>query len=128
MANSKSVEEAVQQFKPCENPNPDKEGLYNERISPLVTQIIDICREEGINIYLFFGLGKDKNNEDQMRTCTTCMPSDPSVAAETGLLHQFLAIQQNGAVAVPAELAQWLAERLADSIKDMGAPEGTLPN
>jgi len=50
-----------------------KETAYDERIAPLVTQIIALCREHKINAFATFAL--DKTEEDGcVLWCTTSLP------------------------------------------------------
>lgn len=53
-----------------------KETVYDSHISPLVTQIIQLCKDHKINAFLTFAL--DKNEQDKVMRCTTSLPSlDP---------------------------------------------------
>jgi len=55
----------------------DKEAIYDEQISPLMAQIIKICRDNNINMATTFSL--DYNEEaDETLFCTTVMPLDES--------------------------------------------------
>ena len=47
----------------------DKEAIYDERISPLVQQIIDICKEENIPFLMQFALKEGETREED----TYCM-------------------------------------------------------
>jgi hypothetical protein len=49
-----------------------KEPFYDERISPLMAQIIALCKEAGINMAAQFSLGHDKET-DQTMFCTTVL-------------------------------------------------------
>lgn len=50
-----------------------KEAFYDENISPLVTKIIELCKEAKINMLMDFSLGYDEE-EDSTLFCTTIMP------------------------------------------------------
>lgn len=50
-----------------------KEAAYDEHISPLMTQIIALCKEHKINMIADFSLGYDEE-ADQTLFCTTTMP------------------------------------------------------
>jgi hypothetical protein len=58
-------------------PRTPKEAVYDERISPLMAQIIALCKEHSINMAAQFSLGVDEANE-QTLFCTTCLPVDES--------------------------------------------------
>jgi len=49
----------------------DKEQIYDEQISPLMSQIIDICSDNGIQILASFLLKESVDDEGQ-QFCTTC--------------------------------------------------------
>lgn len=55
-----------------------KETAYDERIAPLMTQIIALCQEHKINMFATFAL--DEHGEDGLLKCTTalsgCDPDD----------------------------------------------------
>jgi len=56
-----------------------KENVYDEQISPLVHQIIDICKEHNIALLLSAQL----EDEDERRLyCTTILPGDDDVSDE----------------------------------------------
>ena len=48
-----------------------KEGAYDEHISPLMTQIIRLCKAHKINMAAQFAL--DVNDEDSTMFCTTVL-------------------------------------------------------
>lgn len=50
--------------------NFDKEKKYDERIAPLMTQIIEICKQEKIPFFASFYL-KDATEENGAMYCTT---------------------------------------------------------
>lgn len=59
-------------------PRTPKEAVYDEKISPLMSQIIALCKEHKINMVADFSLGYDPAAE-QTLFCTTAMPKvDPS--------------------------------------------------
>ena len=49
-----------------------KEPFYDERISPLMSQIIALCKEAKINMAAQFSLGYDDENEAPL-WCTTVL-------------------------------------------------------
>ncbi len=49
-----------------------KEPVYDEHISPLMTQIIALCKEHKINMAAQFSLGYDEDNESTL-FCTTVL-------------------------------------------------------
>lgn len=56
--------------------NGRKEAIYDEHISPLMAQIIALCKEHKINMAAQFAL--DPNEEDRTLFCTTCLQNvDP---------------------------------------------------
>lgn len=51
-----------------------KENIYDEHISPLMTKIIEICKEHKIANVCSFDLGPDDDDEDGAHlACTTVM-------------------------------------------------------
>jgi hypothetical protein len=62
-----------------ENPSP-KERIYDEQISPLMMQIIALCKEHKINAFADFSLGleadEDAERFDEPLFCTTALPVD----------------------------------------------------
>ncbi|WP_159711563.1 hypothetical protein [Geminicoccus flavidas] len=51
-----------------------KEQIYDAQISPLMTQIIGICKEHGIAMIASFALGEHPENGDLQ--CTTMLPDE----------------------------------------------------
>lgn len=50
----------------------DKEQIHDQKISPLMDQIIDICKADGINMVASFQLQSEKEREDEGHLlCTT---------------------------------------------------------
>lgn len=58
-------------------PRTDKEAIYDEQISPLMAQIIKICRDNNINMATTFSLDFDEEAEETLY-CTTVIPIDES--------------------------------------------------
>lgn len=58
-----------------EAPRTEKEAVYDERIAPLMAQIIALCKEHNINMAAQFSLGFDPDQE-QTLFCTTVLPID----------------------------------------------------
>jgi hypothetical protein len=60
-----------------DGPRTPKEALYDEQISPLMRQIITLCKEHKINMVADFSLGYDPE-ADETLFCTTALPKiDP---------------------------------------------------
>ncbi|WP_189659464.1 hypothetical protein, partial [Pseudomonas amygdali] len=61
----------------------NKEQVYDEQISPLIRQIVDIARQNGIAMVASFSIphnGEGPNGEDCSRlTCTTHLPDGDGV-------------------------------------------------
>lgn len=58
-------------------PRTPKEAVYDEQISPLMSQIIALCRNHKINMVADFSLGYDPE-ADKTLFCTTALPKvDP---------------------------------------------------
>jgi len=61
----------------CENCNGsgeimyDKESIYDEQISPLMTQIIEICKKEDVPMALQFYLKEEDGENKEPLYCTT---------------------------------------------------------
>lgn len=51
----------------------NREAIYDERISPLMTQIIAICKEHDIPMVASFQINDDRPDGDAFM-CTTCLP------------------------------------------------------
>lgn len=51
-----------------------KETAYDSEIAPLMTRIIDLCKEHKINMAAQFSL--DVNDEGEPLLCTTCLTPD----------------------------------------------------
>lgn len=51
----------------------NKEQVYDEKISPLMKQIIDICQEHNIGMIADFEI---PNDEDSDLCCTTGLPGE----------------------------------------------------
>ena len=65
-----------------------KEAFYDERISPLMAQIIALCKEAKINMVADFSLGYDEEAEETL-FCTTCLPSlDPDDEEGVGRMNR----------------------------------------
>lgn len=48
---------------------PNKEQVYDAEISPLMTQIIAVCKKNHISMYATYDI---PNEEDDELRCTTC--------------------------------------------------------
>lgn len=53
----------------------NKEQIYDEKISPLMAQIIAICKENGVAMIASFFIPTE---EDAGLCCTTCLPDENS--------------------------------------------------
>lgn len=51
------------------------EPIYDEKISPLMDRIINICKENGISMISSFKIA-DETEEENNYYCTTCLPGD----------------------------------------------------
>ena len=51
----------------------NKEQAYDEIVSPLMTQIIETCKEHGIAMVASFAIPTE---EDSGLCCTTCLPDE----------------------------------------------------
>lgn len=55
----------------------DKDSLYDEKISPLMKQVIDICKEEGIPMLAqFYIRSADVDPDGEDLYCTTTLPAE----------------------------------------------------
>jgi len=55
----------------------NKEAIYDEQINPLMAQIQDICRTNGIHMLASFALiDQDPNYHNQPMVCTSTTPGD----------------------------------------------------
>lgn len=55
----------------------DKESVYDEKISPLMTQIIEICKDEGISMLADFYL-RPPGEQDDLH-CITYLPAEGDI-------------------------------------------------
>lgn len=54
-----------------------KEDVYDEKIAPLMTEIIKTCQENGIGMYFTVELDNDGTPQDPNFTyCTTSLPGE----------------------------------------------------
>lgn len=51
-----------------------KEEAYDKHISPLMNEIIEVCKQHKINTFAMFSIPTE---EDDALACTTSMPVDP---------------------------------------------------
>ena len=56
-----------------------KEQAYDDKINPLMAQIIAVCKEHGIAMFATFDLDPD---EDGGACCTTCLPDETGAFPE----------------------------------------------
>lgn len=56
----------------------DKEAIYDERISPLVGQIIEICKQEGIPFVMSFALREGGEDTEEIY-CTSAICGHPGM-------------------------------------------------
>lgn len=56
----------------------DKEAVYDEKVSPLVQQIIEICKEENIPFLMQFALTERETREDDIY-CMSAMYGHPGM-------------------------------------------------
>lgn len=67
----------------------NKEQVYDEKISPLMQQIIEICREHGIAMLMDFAIGHDgEGPEGQDCTDLRCSTLLPDETGENALMHR----------------------------------------
>lgn len=69
----------------------NKEQIYDERISPLMSQIIDICKEHKIAMVMSFHL---PDAEQDTLHCTTALVSNDYQPSDT-LLEAWSVVQPN---------------------------------
>lgn len=61
----------------------DKDSVYDNRISPLMQQIIDICKEEGIPMLAqFYIQSADVHPNGKELYCTTTIPAEDNTPEE----------------------------------------------
>lgn len=66
-----------------------KESVYDEKISPLMSQIIAICQEHKINMFATFALDVDPETDNILK-CTTALAIDESEAEGLVLVKRLL--------------------------------------
>jgi hypothetical protein len=72
-----------------------KESVYDAHITPLMTQVIALCKEHKINMAAQFAL--DPNDEGRVLFCTTCLPN-----VDTGDAEGAARMRALGAVMLPS--------------------------
>ena len=80
--------------------NGPKEQAYDAHIAPLMTQIIDLCREHKINAFATFAL--DRTDEDALLKCTTALPVDEADEEGCDLVDQLRLIARPPAATLVA--------------------------
>jgi hypothetical protein len=66
-----------------------KEAAYDDHVSPLMTQIIALCKEHSINMAATFALGPAPDSEsDEPLYCTTVLDLDRSAEKEIERIQQ----------------------------------------
>ena len=60
----------------------DLEGVYDDEIAPLMRQIIDICKREGLPMVATFQYAND-HASDEGSLCSTALPIRPFESCET---------------------------------------------
>ena len=75
-----------------------KEKIYDEQISPLMTQIIRICKENKIACFATYRLGFDEAIGEEL-SCSTSIPSD--VDADNKMLGKLVKVVKEGYDVVP---------------------------
>jgi len=55
----------------------DKESIYDNEISPLITQVIEICQREGIPFAMTFGIRDDTETDGCMLYCSSLAYGTP---------------------------------------------------
>ena len=61
----------------------DKDSVYDNKISPLMKQIIDICKEEGIPMLAqFYIQSADVHPDGEELYCTTTLPAEDNTPEE----------------------------------------------
>ena len=53
----------------------DKEKIYDDKIAPLMKEVIKICKEEGINALAQFYLAEETDDASDLH-CTTYIPGE----------------------------------------------------
>jgi hypothetical protein len=69
----------------------NKEQIYDAQISPLMTQIIAICKAGGISMLAHFDISHE---DDPGLACTTCLPGEDGELAAS-VAHGREAIMRN---------------------------------
>lgn len=64
-----------------------QEDIYDEKLSPLVKQIIEICKEHNMSCLLSFACPGDEAGEDVM--CTTAILEDHRIGTKESFATSF---------------------------------------
>ncbi|MCO1622216.1 hypothetical protein [Pseudomonas putida] len=98
----------------------NKEEIYDEQISPLMQNIIAVCREHGIAMIASFNIahdGEGPNGEDCSRlTCTSHLP-DGEGAFDERFRKAAVAIQRSA----PHHISMHIATQHADGTRTLAA-------
>ena len=80
----------------------EKEKIYDEQISPLMTEIIKICKENKIAFFANYRLGFDEEAGEDL-LCTTSIPNDNE--EEIKVLNKLWKVARNNWDVVPNYMA-----------------------
>ncbi|MFV3337887.1 hypothetical protein ACNFB1_11965 [Pseudomonas sp. NY15349] len=98
----------------------NKEEIYDEQISPLMQNIIGVCREHGIAMIASFNIahdGEGPNGEDCSRlTCTSHLP-DAEGAFDERFSKAAVVIQRSA----PHHISMHIATQHADGTRTLTA-------
>jgi|GEM_PF-2022892 len=81
-------------------PRSSKESVYDERISPLMTEILKVCKEHGINMAATFSLDPCQDEESESYgeplLCTSVLAVDEADAAGFALVNNVRRVVRDG--------------------------------
>jgi hypothetical protein len=79
-------------FSMAEDERGPKERVYDEQISPLVKQVIALCKEHNINAFMTFALDPNPELDRGLLRCTSCLMLDREDPAGWQMLSELHAV------------------------------------
>lgn len=76
-----------------------QEDIYDEKVSPLVKQIIEVCKEHKMPCVLSFACPDDKDGESSLM-CTTAMLEDHFIGSKDRLRKALKMLRSGDAFAI----------------------------
>ena len=62
----------------------NQEEIYDEKVSPLVKQIVEICKEHKMPCIMSFACPNDEPEKGELLRCTTALQGDEFIGDQAG--------------------------------------------